>query len=97
MDYIRRGLRNVVSDPMGTANTLANLSVAVAGKTGTAEYGVKGQGQKHVWMLTFAPFNEPRYAAVIVLDNGESGGRSAAPRMHDLMTTVFELEKGADG
>jgi len=61
----------------------------MAGKTGTAEYGRKGAGQKHGWMILFAPFEHPRYAVAIVMDDAVSGGISVGPRMRQLMMEIF--------
>ena len=70
----------------------------MAGKTGTAEYGLKGERHKHGWMLLFAPFDQPRYAVAMVLDDAVSGGLSVAPRLHELMNQLFHgEEKQANG
>ncbi|MBI2441601.1 MAG: penicillin-binding protein 2 [Lentisphaerae bacterium] len=92
LELVRNGLRDVIQDEEGTGR-LARLSgLVMAGKTGTAEYGRKGAGQQHAWMLLFAPFDEPRYAVAIVLDDAISGGISAGPRLRALMQEIFALE-----
>lgn len=70
LDYIRKGLRNVVSDSTGTAHILANLAVTVAGKTGTAQ---APPGQPHAWFSGFFPFPEPRFVICVFLEHGGSG------------------------
>lgn len=50
----------------------------VAGKTGTAETGIKGQ-QAHSWFIGFAPVDKPRYAVAVVIENGGHGSHAAAP------------------
>ena len=40
-------------------------------------------------MIAFAPFDAPRYAVAMVVDEGVSGGETAAPRMRQLMTGLF--------
>ena len=99
MAVVREGLERVVADPAGTAHgTVYMESVGIAGKTGTAEYGKKGEGRKYGWMIAFAPFDEPRYAAALVIDRAVSGGVTAAPRMGELMRGLFsgaEQTKGS--
>ncbi|MFA7257368.1 MAG: penicillin-binding transpeptidase domain-containing protein, partial [Kiritimatiellales bacterium] len=56
-----------------------------AGKTGTAEYGVKGEGSKHTWMIAFAPFDNPQYAVAMLVEDGDSGGQTVGPCMKILM------------
>lgn len=75
LDYIRQGLRKVVSEPSGTANVLADLSVSVAGKTGTAQ--VPGS-QSHGWFTGFFPFKNPKFVICVFLEHGGSGYYASA-------------------
>ena len=61
----------------------------MAGKTGTAEYGVKGQGHKIAWMIAFAPYDNPRYAVALMVEEGVTGGTTAAPKMKQIMAGLF--------
>lgn len=70
IEYIRRGLRNVVADPTGTANVLSTPLVAVAGKTGTVQVS---RGQPHAWFVGFFPFKEPKFVICVFLEHGGSG------------------------
>ena len=94
-------MRDVIQAPSGTGMRARIADVEMAGKTGTAEYGPRDQRKKHTWMILFAPFEKPRYAAVMVLDEGESGGKSVAPRMRELMYGIFhgmaETDDGGKG
>jgi penicillin-binding protein 2 len=86
---VREGMRDVVNMPDGTGKRARLPHVTVAGKTGTAEYGVKGAGQKMTWMIAFAPFDEPRYAVAMLVEDGISGGTTVAPLVKQLLTRVF--------
>ena len=86
---IREGMRDVVNAPDGSGRRAALPNVMVAAKTGTAEYGIKGAGRKMTWMIAFAPFDEPRYALALLVEDGISGGTTAAPRVKELLTKVF--------
>ena len=92
LDLVRGGMRDVVQDAEGTGRLAQLAGVTMAGKTGTAEYGRKGAGQKHGWMILFAPFEQPRYAVAIVMDDAISGGVSIGPRMRQLMKEIFDGE-----
>jgi penicillin-binding protein 2 len=74
INYIRQGLRSVVSDAYGTAKVLSDLPVSVAGKTGTAQVG---RGQPHGWFVGFFPFQEPKFVICIFLEHGGSGHASS--------------------
>ncbi len=86
---VRGGMHDVVMAPTGTGGRARIDGVTMAGKTGTAEFGEKGSGKKHGWMLIFAPFENPRYAVAMVVDEAVSGGVTVGPRMHDLMDGIF--------
>ena len=91
---VRAGMRAVVMTPDGTGRLASVPGVTMAGKTGTAEIGVKGAGQKLGWMLAFAPFERPRYAVVVLVEQAVSGGTTAAPMMQALMRRLFEHSGG---
>ncbi len=74
IDEIRRGLREVVSDPDGTANVLSTLAVSVGGKTGTAQ---APPGTSHAWFAGFFPFENPKYVICVFLERGGHGYYSA--------------------
>jgi penicillin-binding protein 2 len=75
IDIVREGLRKVVTEEDGTANMLSSLAVEVAGKTGTAQ---AARGASHGWFAGFFPFNNPKYAVLVFLENGGSGHAAAA-------------------
>lgn len=86
---IRKGMHEVVHSDSGTGKRARIEGVRMAGKTGTAEYGPKEAGRKRGWMILFAPYDQPRYAVAIVMDDVQSGGISVAPRARWLMHHIF--------
>jgi penicillin-binding protein 2 len=70
LDNIRQGLREVVFNSTGTGNVLSELTVSVAGKTGTAQTGT---GQSHAWFVGFLPFKNPKYVICVFLEKGGPG------------------------
>ena len=70
IDYIRQGLRSVVSNSGGTGNVLSTLPVSVAGKTGTAQ---APNGQPHAWFAGFFPYKNPRFVICVFLERGGPG------------------------
>jgi len=81
---VQEGMRAAVTE--GTASALGNLSVKIAGKTGTAEIGKK---YVNSWFIGFWPYENPRYSITIVLERGPSynlvGGVSAAHQLLNWM------------
>jgi len=87
---IREGMRDVVMNPRGTAHRTAHISgLTYAGKTGTAQFGSPGNRRYRSWMIAFAPYDNPRIAAVVLIDAGQGSGKSAAPRIKLLMQGLF--------
>jgi len=92
IQLVREGMRDVVNGTRGTARRVALPGISIAGKTGTAEFGRKDERKRHAWMIAFAPFDAPRYAVALLVDEGISGGETAAPRMRELMRGIFEAD-----
>jgi penicillin-binding protein 2 len=87
---VRGGMHDVVMSPRGTGRLAQVPGVDMAGKTGTAEYGVKGSGHKIAWMIAFASYDHPRYAIALMVEEGVTGGTTAAPKMKQIMTGLFK-------
>jgi penicillin-binding protein 2 len=87
---VREGLQRVVADRQGTAHaTVFVESIAIAGKTGTAETG--GGRAAHAWFAGYAPADRPRLAFVVVLEHAGSGGAAAGPVAKRLVLRMKEL------
>lgn len=95
--FVRQGMRDVVMSPNGTGRLAQIPETDAAGKTGTAEYGRKGSGLKLGWMICFAPFDQPRYAIALVLEEADTGGRTTAPIMQHVLKGLFETAAPARG
>ncbi|MDA7787868.1 penicillin-binding protein 2 [Sphingomonadaceae bacterium] len=105
ISYVRQAMSDVVNGP-GTAGRarLPIEDVRMAGKTGTAQVvslsisdGRSGpwKYRDHGLFVFFAPFDNPRYAGAVVIEHGGGSG-SAYPIARDVMTFMFDPEKGLD-
>jgi penicillin-binding protein 2 len=87
LEQVRHGLEHVVAYPRGTGfKTVRMTEVAIAGKTGTAE---SRGGQDHAWFAGYVPADRPRYAFVVVLERGGSGGKMAGPLAKKLVEAML--------
>jgi penicillin-binding protein 2 len=94
---LREGMRQVVAD--GTAQTAQVRGVAVAGKTGTAEFGERrpdGSYQEHGWFTGYAPFDNPEIAVVVFLEQGNGAG-TAAPVAARIIDYYYNQRNVAQG
>ncbi len=88
-DYIEEQMIEVVKN--GTGRRAAIGGVAVAGKTGTAE---NERDKDHSWFVGYAPIEDPQIAIAVILENdGRSGGDSAAPIAGSVMNKYLSLKK----
>jgi len=78
---VREGMRAAVT--RGTAHRINLAEVAVAGKTGTAEYegprDAEGNLPTHAWFTAFAPYEEPEIALLVFVSGGHEGAKVAVP------------------
>jgi penicillin-binding protein 2 len=103
IEAVQTGMRMAVTDPQGTLNDVfAGFPIAVAGKTGTAEYcddvALKanrcqfGEWPTHSWTLAYAPFEDPEIIIMAFLYNGGEGASVAGPVVGRVMEAYFELK-----
>ena len=91
-NYIKNILRQVVSKEEGTANFAEIPGYDIAGKTGTAEFGAKFEGDKydsHAWYIGFAPFDNPEIAVAIYVKYG-NGSQQGAYVAHEIFHHYFQ-------
>lgn len=103
LDIARQGMDMVVNAAgTGARSRLDIASVTMAGKTGTAQVrGLNaGNGKGGAWrsrdhglFVCYAPVENPRYAAAVVIEHGVGGARAAAPVAKDVFTFLYDREK----
>jgi penicillin-binding protein 2 len=97
-DSILAGMRDVMQSEVGTARAVGlGAPYEMAGKSGTAQVFSLSQDEEydeeeiaerlrdHALFIAFAPFNDPRIAVAVVVENGTSGSRVAAPIARAIM------------
>jgi len=85
VDLVRRGMRQAVTS--GSARSLGGLPVAVAAKTGTAQWS--STRPTHAWFTSFAPYNDPKLVVTVVIEEGGEGSVTAAPVANRLYAWYF--------
>ncbi|MDD5251242.1 MAG: penicillin-binding protein 2 [Patescibacteria group bacterium] len=74
IDIVRQGMRQTVT--AGSARSLANLPVAVAAKTGTAQW--HSDRPTHAWFTSFAPYDDPQLVVTVNIEEGGEGSVTSA-------------------
>ncbi len=104
LDTVREGMFGAVNWPNGTAPKARIPGVAVAGKTGTAEYArdwdkdgnpdrdEKGNLPSHAWFTSFAPYQDPEIVVTVFVANGGEGSAVAAPVAAKILRAYFQVD-----
>lgn len=93
LQTMREAMRLAITE--GTTSKAGVAGVAIAGKTGTAEFGtrlgagsVNGRYKEHGWVVAFGPYESPEVAVVVFNEEG-SGANTAAPTASKILSYYF--------
>jgi len=79
----------------GTGTRVRGSGYRVCGKTGTAELDIlrpDGRKKNTTWFASYAPYEAPRYAVVVMVEDGISGGTTCAPIAKDVYVALKSFE-----
>jgi cell division protein FtsI/penicillin-binding protein 2 len=84
-------LRYVVTD--GTGKNAESSSHKSAGKTATAQTGQYNSGVERLntWFAGVYPYDNPKYAIVVMTENGKSGSEDCAPIYREIVEKLKKL------
>jgi penicillin-binding protein 2 len=92
-DLVKNAM-NLVVNGAGTATWIKNKDIMIAGKTGTAQ---NPHGKDHAIFISFAPFENPKIAVAVLVENVGYGSTYAAPIARDVIVAYMKsLEKNKD-
>ncbi|MFN3307573.1 MAG: penicillin-binding protein 2 [Anaerolineales bacterium] len=102
IDKVQEGMRRAVTNGTLTRE-FRNVTIPVAGKTGTAEYCdqyanaknlcIPGNWPSHAWTVAYAPYEDPEIAVVAFVYNGGEGASVAGPIVRQVIEAYFELKR----
>ena len=75
LKVVQEGMRLTITG--GSAQSLKDLPIAVAGKTGTAQ--IAGNDKTHAWFTGYAPYDDPQIVITVMIEQGGEGYATAAP------------------
>jgi penicillin-binding protein 2 len=87
LSTVREGLKAVVHGDRGTAHQTDLRNVDAAGKTGSATFNAR-EHKSHAWFAGYAPADQPKYAIVVLVEDGGGGGHTAAPLAAKIATRL---------
>ena len=99
---VRHAMFGMANAPNGTGYKYFHTApYGIAAKSGTSQVFSLKQNQvynakmiptrlrDHIFYTAFAPFNDPRVAVALILENGGSEGVTAAPLMRNILDHIF--------
>lgn len=109
VNVVKEGMREVLHGKSGTARAAIygkKLHFELGGKSGTAQvystHGVKDEKQMkekpkhlkdHGLFIAFAPYDNPKIVVAVIIENGESGSKAAAPIAVEVIQKYLEEDK----
>jgi penicillin-binding protein 2 len=86
-------------DSDGTGRAACVPGLRICAKTGTAQ--VQDVNNTKIglttWFTSFAPYEQPHYAVVVMVENGVSGGLTCAPVAKEIYKVIVEQERSVPG
>ena len=98
LKIVQQGIWGAVNGERGTARRVHLNDIEIAGKTGTSQVvGRKESGddytpphhRPHAWFVCYAPFDAPKIAIAVVVENGEHGSSAAGPIAREMVKTYL--------
>ncbi len=79
LQIVRDAMLADVEQPGGTGAKARVKGLQICGKTGTAQFKRQKNIDQTTWFISFAPYKQPKYAVVVMVEGGSSGGGDCAP------------------
>ncbi|MCI7644370.1 MAG: hypothetical protein MST10_08515 [Lentisphaeria bacterium] len=76
---VRRGMYEVVNSNDGSGRLAAGGRITLYGKTGSAQVDTPAGRIENSWFICFGEYRNRRYALSVLVEEGVSGGKTAAP------------------
>ncbi|RDX35329.1 penicillin-binding protein 2 [Kangiella sp. HD9-110m-PIT-SAG06] len=107
LDLVKDSMKRVTEPPRGTARSaFGDAEYVAAGKTGTAQVKSIAQDEEYdatkiaekfhdnALFIGYAPFEQPKIALAVMMENAGGGGSNAAPLARDIMDYyLLEVQK----
>jgi penicillin-binding protein 2 len=89
LDLVRSAMHDDVADAEGSGRAAAVPGMDICAKTGTAT----AVHRRTTWFASFAPYEQPRYVVVVMVEDGSFGGITCAPVAHDVYQALQKREQ----
>lgn len=94
LSYVRNALHAMVSGHPDLEAEFVSRGLDVAAKSGTAEHTDR---KDDAWFAAYAPFDNPKYAAVCIVEQGGSGSEVAGPIVAKVLSALLDNNRPGPG
>lgn len=89
LGYVRRALHDMLASSSLLSGLYSSLGVDAAAKSGTAEHTDRADD---AWFAAYAPYNDPKYVCVCIVEQGGSGTSTAGPIVGKVLAALQESD-----
>jgi penicillin-binding protein 2 len=94
LEWVRHAMHEDVEDQkVGTGRAAYIPGMGISGKTGTAQIRTPHGLDWITWFVSFAPYDSPKYAVVVMVESGRSGGGTCAPKAKEIYKAIQKIEQ----
>ena len=95
LKVVKEAMLADVEDEEGTGRSAGMTGIRICGKTGTAQVtNPKGYVVGQItWFVSFAPYENPGYVVVVMVENGVGGGATCAPVARKIYEALLQHEQ----
>ena len=93
LGYVRRSLHDMLASDARLSKLYGALGVDAAAKSGTAEHTDHADD---AWFAAYAPYDEPRYVCVCIVEQGGSGSPIAGPIVGQVLAALQESDENPE-
>jgi penicillin-binding protein 2 len=92
LNLVKKAMLADVAHPEGSGRRARVPGLSIAAKTGTARL-THGNREKITWLVSYAPFENPRYAVVVLVEGGDFGGTTCGPVAKMIYETIQKRDR----
>ena len=93
LEYVRDALHGVATENYTVAIEFESYGIDAGAKTGTGEVAGKGD---YALAACYAPYEDPKYVVVTVIEEGGGGSDVAMPVAAEIMDAIYRAETDED-
>ncbi len=94
IELIRKGMWMSTNEAGGTSGKVKSPGISAASKSGTAQTTDNGKKSNNSWVMSFTPYDNPKYAICVLVQNGGSGGGVCGPLVNLVYRGLYARDNG---